>query len=100
MVWKHPLQIGVILLLFTIPYFCDIVLSNGLGDSFAQQVMLETDFDEDKSSTIIVPFIEIVEVSKAICDRASGSNVFQPSVFYDSQTILAVSGSRPPPVQL
>jgi len=93
-----PLRIGAFLLLFAIPYLCDVVSSDELADNlFAQQVtVLETDLDDDKATGAIQCIATLVgpNVSSRpwVC-----LVVTKPSYHCTSQINLAVSGCRPPP---
>ncbi len=102
MLLKCPFRIGLILLLFAIPYLCDVISSDELiNDLIVDQVTaLETDLDEDKAAVGTSLLTEMVVVPKTSLAGAAFSGVINSSPFYDSQTILVVSGSRPPPAFL
>jgi hypothetical protein len=96
-----PLRFGVALLLFAIPYLCDVLSSDELADNlFAQQVtVLETDLDDDKAMGA-VPSIALIVAPNAPSTPRGCLVVTYPSLHHISRTILVVSGSRPPPALL
>jgi hypothetical protein len=93
-----PLRIGAFLLLFAIPYLCDVVSSDELADNlFAQQVtVLETDLDDDKA-TEAAPSIALIVAPNAPSTPWVCLVVTNPSFHHTSRTNLVVSGCRPPP---
>ena len=100
MVSHYPLRVGVVLFLFIVPYFCDVVSNDELPSNLLAQegILLETDLDDDKDTEAIPSGGIVIEAHTSLSSvYAVGTSA---SLSYISQTSLAVSGSRPPPLSL
>ena len=97
-----PFRFGVLFFLFAIPYLCDVVSSNELTDNlFSHQVtLLETDLDDDKASGALSSLDITVVQNEPPKPSAFSGAVNLSSVSCGAQTVIAVSGCRPPPFWL
>lgn len=99
---SSPFRFGVLFFLIAIPYLCDVFTANELTDNLVSQqvTLLETDLDDDKASGTL-PSLDITVVQNQIPKASAFSGTVNlSSVSRGAQTVIAVSGCRPPPSSL